>query len=149
MILGRKRSAMVVPCRIACIAWCRRSLGAFQSRTPIRSNDNNNRSLIFFWLTIHNHSAPRIIWTQNRLSKNKFGKTLFHHRWCAAVSSSPSLRILWKVSWVIYQILLSVSLSRNEEGNYLIRRWVVSPPRRRGMNPIIETRNIPLEPTCG
>ena len=73
----------------------------------------------------------------------------FHHRWCAAASSSPSLRIPWKVSWVIYKILLSISLSRNKEGNYLERHWVMSPPRWRGMNPVIETCNIPKEPTCG
>ena len=27
------------------------------------------------------------------------------------------------------KILLSISLSRNEEGNYLVCRWVMSPPR--------------------
>ena len=45
-----------------------------------------------------------------------------HYQWCAAVLSSPSLQIPWKVSWVIYKILLSISLSRNEEGNYLMHR---------------------------
>ena len=79
--------------------------------------------------TIRSHSAPRIIWAHNQSSKCRFGKTSFHQRWCAAVSSSPSLRIPWKVSWVICKILLSVSTSRNEEGNYLDCRWVMSPPR--------------------
>ena len=72
-----------------------------------------------------------------------------HYQWCAAVLSSPSLQIPWKVSWVIYKILLSISLSRKEEGNYLMCRWVMSPPRQWGMNPVIETRNILKEPTCG
>ena len=140
---------MVVPCLIACMAWWRRLFGAFQSRTPMWSNDNRYGSLIFFRSTIHNHSAPWIIWAHNRLSKNRFGKTSFHHQWYAAVSSSPSLQIPWKVSWVIYKILLSISLSRNKEGNYLVCRWVMSPPRWQGMNPIIKTCNIPKEPTGG
>ena len=50
---------------------------------------------------------------------------------------------------MIYEILLSVSLSRNEEGNYLVRRWVMSPPRHRGMNLIVKLSNIAKEPTCG
>ena len=47
------------------------------------------------------------------------------------------------------EILLSVSSSRNEEGNYLVRCWVMSPPGRWGMNPPVETLNLPKEPTCG
>ena len=66
-----------------------------------------------------------------------------------AVSSSPSLRIPWKVSWVICKILLSVSTSRNKEGNYLERCWVMSPPRRRGILFIAESSNVAQEPTCG
>ena len=50
---------------------------------------------------------------------------------------------------MIYKILLSVSLSRNEEGNYLKRRWVMSPPRCRGMHLIIKPSNVTKEPTCG
>ena len=38
---------MAVPCLIACVAWCKRLLGAFQSRTPMHNNDNNEASLIF------------------------------------------------------------------------------------------------------
>ena len=73
----------------------------------------------------------------------------FHQWWCAAVSSSPSLWILWKVSWVICKILLSVSLSRNKEGNYLVCRWVESPPRRQGILFIAESSNVAQEPTSG
>ena len=105
IILGRSLSAMAVPCLIAWVAWCRRLLGAFQSRTPIRNNDNNETSLIFVQSTTRSHSAPRIIWAHNQSSKYKFGKTSFHQRWCAAVSSSPSLWIPWKVAWVIYTSL--------------------------------------------
>ena len=50
---------------------------------------------------------------------------------------------------MIYKILLSVSLSRNEEGNYLKRRWVMSPPRCWGMHLIVKPSNIAKEPTCG
>ena len=140
---------MVVPCLITCIAWWRWLLGAFQLRTPMRSKDSNNRSLIFVLLTTQSHSAPRIIWAHNRSSKNRFGKTSFHQQWCAAVLSSPSLWIPWKVSWVIYKILLSISLSRNEEGNYLVCHWVMSPPRWWGMHLIIKPSNVTKEPTCG
>ena len=73
----------------------------------------------------------------------------FHQWWCAAISSSPSLQIPWKVSWVIYKILLSVSLSRNEEGNYLCCRWVMSPSRRRGILLVTEASNVTKKPTCG
>ena len=102
-ILGRSLSAMAVPCLIAWVAWCRRVLGAFQLRIPMCNNDNNEASWIFVRSTTRSHSAPRIMWAHNRSSKYKFGKTSFHQRWCAAVSSSPSLRTLWKVSWVICQ----------------------------------------------
>ena len=118
---------MAVPCLIACMAWWRRSFGAFQLRTPIQSNNNKDGSFIFFRSTTCNHSAPQIMWAHSWSSKNRFGKMSFHQWWCAAVSSSPSLWILWKVSWVICKILLSVSLSRNKEGNYLVHRWVMSP----------------------
>ena len=74
---------------------------------------------------------------------------LFHQRWWAAVSSSPSLQIPWKVSWVIYTILLSVSQSRNEEGNYLDCHWVMSPPRQRCILFIAEPSNVTQEPTSG
>ena len=47
------------------------------------------------------------------------------------------------------EILLSISPSRNEEGNYLICRQVMSPPRRQGMNPLVKTLDLPKEPTCG
>ena len=140
---------MVVPCLITCVAWWRQLLGAFQSRTPMCSNDNNDRLFIFIQSTTWSHSAPQIIWAHNRSSKNRFRKTSFHQRWCAAVSSSPSLWILWKVFRVIYKILLSVSLSRNEEGNYLMCCWVMSPPRRQGMHLIIKPSNVAKEPTCG
>ena len=45
------------------------------------------------------------------------------------------------------EILLSVSSSRNEEGNYLMCRQVMSPPRRWGMNPLVKMLNLPKEPT--
>ena len=112
------------------------------------SNDNKDRLLIFIRSTTQSHSAPWIMWAHNRSSKNRFRKTLFHQWWCAAISSSPSLQIPWKVSWVIYKIL-SVSLSRNKEGNYLVCCWVMSPPRRRGMHLVIEPSNVAKEPTCG
>ena len=140
---------MVVPCLIACVAWWRRLLGAFQLRTPIHNSNNNDGSLIFVWSTTWSHSAPWIIWAHSQSSKNRFRKMLFHQQWWAAVSSSPSLRIPWKVSWVIYKILLSVSLSRNKEGNYLVHCWVLSPPRCRGMHLIIKPSNVTKEPTCG
>ena len=140
---------MAVPCLIAWVAWWRQLLGAFQLRTPMCRRDSKDGSLIFVQLTTRSHSAPRIIWAHNQSSKNRFRKTLFHQWWCAAVSSSPSLRILWKVSWVTYKILLSISLSRNKEGNYLVCHWVMSPPRRRGMNLVIKTSNVAKEPTCG
>ena len=50
---------------------------------------------------------------------------------------------------MIYKILLSVSLSRNKEGNYLVHCWVLSPPRCRGMHLIIKPSNVTKEPTCG
>ena len=50
---------------------------------------------------------------------------------------------------MICEILLSVSLSRNEEGNYLVCHWVMSPPGRRGMHLIVEPSNVAKEPTCG
>ena len=77
-ILGRSRSAMAVPCLIAWVAWWRRLLGAFQLRTPMRNNDNNEASWIFVRSTTRSHSAPRIIWAHNRSSKYRFGKTSFH-----------------------------------------------------------------------
>ena len=141
---------MAIPCLITCVAWWRWLFGAFQLRTPMQSNDNRDGSLIFFQSTTQSHSAPQIIWAHSQSSKNRFRKMSFHHQWWAAVSSSPSLWILWKVSWMIYKkILLSVSLSRNEEGNYLMHRWVMSPPRQQGMNPVIIMRNIPKQPTSG
>ena len=115
----------------------------------MHNNDNNEASWIFVRSTTRSHSAPQIIWAHNRSSKKRFGKTSFHQRWCAAVLSSPSLRIPWKVSWVICKIILSVSTSRNKEGNYLNRRWVMSPPRRRGILFIAESSNITQEPTRG
>ena len=140
---------MVVPCLIAWVAWWRRLLGAFQSRTPMRNNDNNEASWIFIRSTTWSHSASWIMWAHNRSSKYRFGKTSFHQRWCAAVSSSPSLRIPWKVSWVICKILLSVSTSRNKEGNYLDRCWVMSPPRRWGILLVAKPSNVAQEPTSG
>ena len=49
-----------------------------------------------------------------------------HHQLWAASTSSPVFIILWKVSWVIWTISLSVSTSRNKERNYLKGRRVVS-----------------------
>ena len=124
-------------------------MGAFQSRTPMRNNNNNEASLIFILSTTRSHSAPLIMWAHNRSSKNRFGKTSFHHRWCAAVSSSLSLRILWKVSWVIYNFSSVFSSKGNEERNYLERRWVMSPPRRWGILFIAESSNVAQKPTRG
>ena len=115
----------------------------------MRNNNNNEASLIFVLSTTRSHSAPQIIWAHNRSSKYRFGKTSFHQRWWAAVSSSPSLQTPWKVSWVICKILLSVSTSRNEEGNYLDCRWIMSPSRRRGILFIAESSNVAQEPTRG
>ena len=50
---------------------------------------------------------------------------------------------------MICKILLSVSTSRNEEGNYLNHRWVMSPPRQRGILLITESSNVAQEPTSG
>ena len=44
---------------------------------------------------------------------------------------------------------LSVSSIRNEEGGYLVPCQVMSPPRRRGMNPLVEMLDLPQEPTHG
>ena len=44
---------------------------------------------------------------------------------------------------------LSISSIRNEEENYLVNHWVMSPPRRWGMNPLIEMPNVPKKPTRG
>ena len=140
---------IVVPCLIAWVTWWRQLFGALQSRTPMRSNDNKEGSLIFFWSTIWSHLAPRIIWAHNRSSKKRLGKTSFYHWWCAAASSSPSLWIPWKVSWVIYKILLGVSTSRNKEGNYLVHSQVMSPPRCWGMNSTVKSLDFPKKPTCG
>ena len=38
---------------------------------------------------------------------------------------------------------------RNEEGVYLISCWVMTPPGQRGMNPLIETLDLPKKPTRG
>ena len=140
---------MAVPCLIAWVAWWRQLLGAFQSRTPMRNNDNNEALLIFILSTTRSHSAPQIIWAHNQSSKKRFGKMSFHQRWCAAISSSPSFQILWKASWVICKILLSISTSRNKEGNYLERRRIMSPSRRRGILFIAESSNVTQKPTRG
>ena len=100
-ILGKKQSAIVVPCQITCVAWWRQSLGAFQSKTPIQRRDNKARSLILVWSTWQSHSAPQIMCAQSQSSKNRFRYTLHHHCWWAASASSPSFKIPWKVSWVI------------------------------------------------
>ena len=50
---------------------------------------------------------------------------------------------------MIYKIHLSVSLSRNEEGNYLMHHWVMSPPRCQGMHLIVKPSNVAKELTCG
>ena len=54
-ILGRKWSAIAVLCRITCVTWYRRSLGAFQSRTP--HSEQRQESQIIDLCTIH-HSKP-------------------------------------------------------------------------------------------
>ena len=142
IILGRSLIAIVVPCLIACVAWCSRLLGALQSRTPICNKDNRGASFIFVRSTSRSHSAPRIIWAYNRSSKYRFGKTSFHQRWCAAVASSPALRTPWKVSWVIYNFSSAFPSKGNEERGYLECRWIMSPSRRRGILFIAETSNI-------
>ena len=129
IILGRSLSTTAVPCLIAWVAWCRRLLGAFQSRTPMCNNDNREALFIFVRLTSRSHSAPRIIWAHNRSSKYRFGKTSFHQRWCAAIASSPALRTPWKVSWVIYNFSSAFLPRRNKERGYLERRWIMSPSR--------------------
>ena len=140
---------MVVPCLIAWVAWCRRLLGAFQSRTPMCNNNNNKASLIFIQSTTQSYSAPQIIWAHSRSSKYRFGNTSFHQQWCAAVLSSPSLWTPWKVAWVIYNFS-SVFLSRrNKERNYLERRRIMSPSRQRGILFVAESSNITQEPTRG
>ena len=50
---------------------------------------------------------------------------------------------------MICKILLSVSTSRNKEGNYLDCCWVMSPPRQRGILLIAEPSNVAQEPTSG
>ena len=66
---------MVVPCLIACVAWWRQSLGAFQLRTPMRNNDNNNGSLIFFRLafvaTHIAHLRSPIFWGESKLAPHE------------------------------------------------------------------------------
>ena len=47
------------------------------------------------------------------------------------------------------EILLSISSSRNKEGNYLMHCQVMSPPGRQGMNPFVETLDLPKKPTRG
>ena len=131
IILGRSLSMMAVPCLIACVAWCRQLLGAFQLRTPMCNNDNNEVSLIFVLSTTQSHSAPRIIWAHSRSSKYRFGRASFHQQWCAAVSSSPSLQSLWKVSWVIYKLLFSVSIKK----------------KRRETLPQLSLDNVPIQTT--
>ena len=118
-------------------------------RTPICNNDNKEVSLIFVQLTTRSHSAPRIMWAHSRSSKNRFRKTSFHQRWCAAVSSSPSLRIPWKVAWVIYNFSSAFLSRRNEEKSYLNHRWIMSPSRRQGILFIAESSNVPKKPTRG
>ena len=140
---------MAVPCLITCVAWCRRLLGAFQSRIPMCNNDSKEASFIFVRSTTRSHSAPRIIWPHKRSSKYKFGKTSFHQRWCAAVSSSPTLQIPWKVSWVIYNFSSAFLSRRNKERNYLKRHWIMSPSRRRGILFVAESSNLPEKPTHG
>ena len=118
-------------------------------RIPIRNNDNKEAWLIFVRSTTRSHSAPRIMWAHNRSSKYRFGKMLFHQRCWAAVSSSPALRIPWKVSWVIYNFSSAFLSRRNEERGYLERRGIMSPPRRRGILFVAELSNVPEEPTRG
>ena len=50
---------------------------------------------------------------------------------------------------MICKILLSVSISRNKEGNYLDCHRVMSPPRQRGILFIAESSNVTQEPTSG
>ena len=50
---------------------------------------------------------------------------------------------------MICKILLSVSTSRNEEGNYLKRCWIMSPSRWRGILFIAESSNVAQKPTGG
>ena len=50
---------------------------------------------------------------------------------------------------MICKILLSISTSRNKEGNYLDCRWVMSPPRRWGILFIAEPSNVAQKPTSG
>ena len=50
---------------------------------------------------------------------------------------------------MICKILLSVSTSRNEEGNYLDCRWIMSHSRQRGILLITKLSNIAQEPTSG
>ena len=148
IILGRSLNTTVVPCLITCMAWCRRLLGAFQLRTPMRNNDREV-SFIFVRSTSWSHSAPRIIWAHNRSSKYRFGKTSFHQRWCAAAASSPALRTLWKVSWVIYNFSSVFPSKRNEERGYLKHHWIMSPSRRWGILFVAEMSNVAEEPTRG
>ena len=149
IILGRSLSTMAVPCLIAWVAWCRRLLGAFQLRTPIRNNDNNEALLIFDRSTTRSHSAPRIMWAHSRSSKYRFGKTSFHQQWRVAVSSSPTQQIPRKVSWVIYNFSSAFLSRRNKERGYLERCWIMSPSRRQGILFVAESSNFPKEPTRG
>ena len=118
-------------------------LGAFQSRTPMRSNDNRGASFIFVRSTSQSHSAPRIIWAHKQSSKYRFGKTSFHQRWCEAVASSPAWRTPWKVSWVIYNFSSVFPSNGNEERGYLKRCGIMSPSRRRGILFVAESSNLP------
>ena len=113
------------------------------------NNDNNEALLIFVQSTTWSHSAPQIMWAHSRSSKCRFRKTSFHQRWCADVSSSPPLRIPWKVSWVIYNFSSAFLSRRNKERGYLEHRWVMSPSRRRGILFVAEPSNIAQEPTRG
>ena len=47
------------------------------------------------------------------------------------------------------EILLSISSSRNKEGNYLEHRWIMSPSRQQGILFIAELSNVAQEPTGG
>ena len=47
------------------------------------------------------------------------------------------------------QLSVSVSTSRNKEGNYLERQRVMSIAQRWSMNPVIPTTDFPQEPTRG
>ena len=44
---------------------------------------------------------------------------------------------------------LSVSSSRNEEGDYLVSCWVMTPPQRRSVLPFVKTLDLAQEPTHG